>query len=254
MSKHPLFLAVILLILSFSAFSQHTPCKVTGKVVDEKNFEMPYVSVYASQHDSVVAGTLTDQNGQFSLKVPRSPKTYTLTVIYMGFKPKHLDFTADKGEVALGNIPMEATSQALEEVNISARDGGRTVVTAEHTTIMPTDATTMMTGTVADLLRQQSSVTVDPDGNVSIRGNGNVLLLLDGVPTNLGSINAIPSSNVASIDIITNPNASYDAEGTGGIINIVTKKDGKKGLSGMAAVNYGFNHFTNGSTVSGMRG
>ena len=84
-----------------------------------------------------------------------------------------------------------------------------------------------MGGTVADLLRQQSSVTVDPDGNVSIRGNGNVLLLLDGVPTNLGSINAIPSSNVASIDIITNPNASYDAEGTGGIINIVTKRDGK---------------------------
>ena len=247
MSKHPLFLAVILLIISMSAFSQHTPCKVTGKVVGEKNIEMPYVSVYASQQDSVVAGTLTDQNGQFSLKVPRSSKTYTLTVIYMGYKSKHLDFTADKNEVALGNIPMEATSQALEEVNISARDGGQTIVTAEHTTIMPTDATTMMTGTVADLLRQQSSVTVDPDCNVSIRGNGNVLLLLDGVPTNLGSINAIPSSNVASIDIITNPSASYDAEGTGGIINIVTKKDGKKGLSGMAVVNYGFNHFTNGS-------
>ncbi|MBR4913383.1 MAG: TonB-dependent receptor [Bacteroidales bacterium] len=247
MPKHPLFLAVILLIISLSAFAQHTPCKVTGKVVDEKNFEMPYVSVYASQQDSVVAGTLTDQNGQFTIKVPQSPKTYTLTVIYMGYKSKHLDFTADKNEVALGNIPMEATSQTLEEVNITARDGGRTIVTAEHTTIMPTDATTMMTGTVADLLRQQSSVTVDPDGNVSIRGNGNVLLLLDGVPTNLGSINAIPSSNVASVEIITNPSASYDAEGTGGIINIVTKKDGKKGLSGMAAVNYGFNHFTNGS-------
>ena len=247
MPKRSIFFFFILLILSFSAFSQHTPCKVTGKVVGEKNIEMPYVSVYASQQDSVVAGTLTDQNGQFSLKVPRSSKTYTLTVIYMGYKSKHLDFTADKNEVALGDIPMEATSQALEEVNISVRDGGRTIVTGERTTIMPTDATTMMTGTVADLLRQQSSVTVDPDGNVSIRGNGNVLLLLDGVPTNLGSINAIPSSNVASIDIITNPSASYDAEGTGGIINIVTKKDGKKGLSGMAAVNYGFNHFINGS-------
>lgn len=247
MPKRSILFFFILLIISLSAFAQHTPCKVTGKVVDEKNFEMPYVSVYASQHDSVVAGTLTDQNGQFSLKVPRSSKTYTLTVIYMGFKPKHLDFTADNGEVALGNIPMEATSQLLEEVNVSASDGGRTIVTGERTTIIPTDATAMMTGTVADLLRQQSSVTVDPDGNVSIRGNDNVLLLLDGVPTNLGSINAIPSSNVASIDIITNPSASYDAEGTGGIINIVTKKDGKKGLSGMAAVNYGFNHFTNGS-------
>ncbi len=247
MSKRNLFLAVIFLILSLSAFAQQHLCNVSGKVVDETNHPMPYVSVYASLQDSVVAGALTDQNGQFALKVPRSPKTYTLTVIYMGYKSKHLDFTADKNEVALGNITMEATSQALEEVNISARDDGRTIVTAEHTTIMPTDATAMMTGTVADLLRQQSSVTVDPDGNVSIRGNGNVLLLLDGVPTNLGSINAIPSSNVASIDIITNPSASYDAEGTGGIINIVTKKDGKKGLSGMAAVNYGFNHFTNGS-------
>ena len=247
MLKHPFFLAVILLIFSLSAFAQHTSCNVTGKVVDEKNFGMPYVSVYASLQDSVVAGSLTDQNGQFSLKVLRSTKTYTLTVIYMGYKTKQIDFTADKSEVALGDIPMEATSQTLEEVNISAGDDGRTVVTTEHTTIMPTDATTMMGGTVADLLRQQSSVTVDPDGNVSIRGNGNVLLLLDGVPTNLGSVNAIPSSNVASIDIITNPSASYDAEGTGGIINIVTKKGWQKGLSGMAAVNYGFNHFTNGS-------
>ena len=247
MLKHPLFLAVILLVLSLSAFAQQNTCKVIGKVINEDNFAMPYVSVYASMQDSVVSGSLTDQNGQFALKVPKSPKAYTLTVIYMGYKPKHLDFMADKSEVAMGNIPMEATSQVLDEVNVSAHESERTVVTAEHRTIAPTDATTMMTGTVADLLRQQSSVTVDPDGNVSIRGNGNVLLLLDGVPTNLGSINAIPSSNVASIDIITNPNASYDAEGTGGIINIVTKKDGKKGLSGMAAVNYGFNHFTNGS-------
>ena len=247
MPKRPLFLTVILLVLSLSVFAQQNICKVTGKVINEDNFAMPYVSVYASLQDSVVAGALTDQNSQFALKVPKSPKTYTLTVIYMGYKPKHLEFTADKSEVALGEISMETTSQVLEEVTVSAHEGVRTIVTAEHTSIAYADATTMMTGTVADLLRQESSVTVDPDGNVSIRGNGNVLLLLDGVPTNLGSINAIPSSNVASIDIITNPNASYDAEGTGGIINIVTKKDGKKGLSGMAAVNYGFNHFTNGS-------
>ena len=63
MPKRSIFFFFFLLILSFSAFSQHTPCKVTGKVVGEKNIEMPYVSVYASQQDSVVAGTLTDQNG-----------------------------------------------------------------------------------------------------------------------------------------------------------------------------------------------
>ena len=247
MPKRSILFFFILLIISLSAFAQHTPCKVTGKVVDEKNFEMPYVSVYASLQDSVVAGTLTDQKGQFTLKVPQSPKAYTLTLVWMGYKTKHLDFTADKGELSLGNILMEAASLMLDEVNVALGEQTGPITTATHTKITYTDPTGMMGGSIGDLLRQQSSVTIDPDGNISIRGNGNVLLLLDGVPTNLGSINAIPSSNVASIDIITNPNASYDAEGTGGIINIVTKKDGKKGLSGMAAVNYGFNHFTNGS-------
>ncbi|MBQ3749900.1 MAG: TonB-dependent receptor [Bacteroidales bacterium] len=247
MSRHHILFSFILLIISLSAFAQHTPCKVAGKVVDDKNFAMPYVSVYASIQDSVVAGTLTDQKGQFTLKVPQSPKAYTLTLVWMGYKTKHLDFTADKGELSLGNILMEAASLMLDEVNVAPGERTGSITTATHTTITYTDPTGLMGGSIGDLLRQQSSVTVDPDGNVSIRGNGNVLLLLDGMPTNLGSINAIPSSNVASIEIITNPSAAYDAEGTGGIINIVTKKDGKKGLSGMAAVNYGFNHFINGS-------
>ena len=247
MSRHPLFLAVILLIISFPAFGQHTSCKVTGKVVNDNNFEMPYVSVYASMQESVVAGTLTDQKGQFTLKVPQSPKAYTLTLVWMGYKTKHLDFTADKGELSLGNILMEAASLMLDEVNVAPGEQTGPITTATHTTITYTDPTGLMGGSIGDLLRQQSSVTIAPNGNVSIRGNGNVLLLLDGVPTNLGSINAIPSSNMASIEIIMNPSAAYDAEGTGGIINIVTKKDGKKGLSGMAAVNYGFNHFINGS-------
>ncbi|MBO4488917.1 MAG: TonB-dependent receptor [Bacteroidales bacterium] len=246
MSRRLLFF-VIILCISLPVFAQVSMCTMTGKVVDKNNVEMPYVSVYVSLQDSVVAGTLTDQKGQFSVKVPRSPKTYTLTVLYMGYGTRHFDITADKNEFALGEIMLEATSQMLEAVNVSVRDDARIYVTSEHTTILPPDATTLMGGTVADLLRQQSSVTVDPDGNVSIRGNGNVLLLLDGVPTNLGSVNAIPSSNVASIDVITNPSASYDAEGTGGIINIVTKKGWQKGPSGMVALNYGFNHFTNGS-------
>lgn len=247
MSRHHILFSFILLIISLSAFAQHTPCKVTGKVVDDKNFAMPYVSVYVSLQDSVVAGTLTDQKGQFTLKVPQSPKAYTLTLVWMGYKTKHLDFTADKGELSLGNILMEAASLMLDEVNVAPGEQTGPITTATHTTITYTDPTGLMGGSIGDLLRQQSSVTIAPNGNVSIRGNGNVLLLLDGVPTNLGSINAIPSSNVASIEIITNPSAAYDAEGTGGIINIVTKKDGKKGLSGMAAVNYGFNHFINGS-------
>ena len=247
MPKRSILFSFILLILSLSAFAQKHPCSVWGTVVEENDRPLQYASVYISQHDTVANGTLTYQNGKFELIIPRSKEPYLLTIVFVGYKTKQFEIMADEPTLSLGKIMMEATSQMLDEVNISSQAGEQGYVTAAHTTIAPADATVFMGGTVADLLRQQSSVTVDPDGNVSIRGNGNVLLLLDGVPTNLGSINAIPSSNVASIDIITNPNASYDAEGTGGIINIVTKKDGKKGLSGMAAVNYGFNHFTNGS-------
>ncbi len=247
MPKRPLYLAVILLIISISAFAQKHPCSVWGTVVTANEYPLQYASIFISQNDTVANGTLTYQDGKFELIIPRSKEPYLLTIVFVGYKTKQVEIVADEPTLPLGKIMMEATSQMLDEVNISSQAGEQGNITAAHTTIAPADATVFMGGTVADLLRQQSSVTVDPDGNVSIRGNGNVLLLLDGVPTNLGSINAIPSSNVASIDIITNPNASYDAEGTGGIINIVTKKDGKKGLSGMASVNYGFNHFTNGS-------
>lgn len=82
---------------------------------------------------------------------------------------------------------------------------------------------------------------------VSIRGKKNVLLLLDGVPTTIEELSALSSANIKSIDIITNPDACYDAEGTGGIINIVSQKEKGKGLSGQVAANYGFNHFVNGN-------
>ena len=153
MSKRPLFLAVILFVLSMSAFAQQNMCKVTGKVIVEENSQMPYVSVYASLQDSVVAGTLTDQNGQFTLKVPQSPKTYTLTVVWMGYKTKHIDFTADKTELALGTVQLEAMSQVLDEVSISAQGERDNIITASCMTISNFGATDEMGGTIADLLR-----------------------------------------------------------------------------------------------------
>ena len=68
---------------------------------------------------------------------------------------------------------------------------------------------------------------------ISIRGNRNILVLLDGVPTTVGDLAVIPAANIKNIEIITNPDASYDSEGTGGIINIVSKRSGVKGFSGV---------------------
>ena len=241
--RFPLFISILL--VSFSVTAQQNWCKVSGKVTTTDSLPV-YASVYVQQQDSIITGTLTNTDGLFELQVPPSPKAYKLAAVYMGYKTKYIDFKADTSFANLGKIVLEPTSQALEGVTVSA-EKSRTIVSVEHTVITPTDPTDLMGGTVADVLRAQPSVTVDPDGNVALRGNSNVLLLIDGVPTNLGSIHTIPSSNVGSIEIITNPNATYDAEGTGGIINIVTKKGWRKGLTGMVAANYGFNHFVNGN-------
>jgi len=227
--------------------AQQNRCKVSGIVMAANEHALTYASVYVSQHDSVVSGALTDQNGRFELQVGPSQDTNLLTVVFMGYKMKQIPFMANAPQISLGTILMEATSQQLDEVYVTAKQDGEKYVDVVQNRLQPTDAAQWMGGSVGDVLRTEPSVTIDPNGNVSLRGNGNVLLLLDGVPTNLGSIDAIPSSNVASINIIKNPNATFDAEGTGGIINIVTKKGTARGLSGMAAVNYGFNHFTNGS-------
>ena len=242
-------LSLLLAVACLPLSAQQNRCKVTGTVSAANEHTLQYASVYISKHDSVIAGTLTNPKGHFEMEIAQTKDSCLLTVVFMGYKTKQMPFVANTPQVSLGTILMEATSQQLDEVYVTAKQGdnGSTYVDVTTTRLQPTDATSWMGGSIGDVLRTEPSVTIDPNGNVSLRGNGNVLLLLDGVPTNLGSIDAIPSSNVASIDIIKNPNATYDAEGTGGIINIVTKKGATRGLSGMAAVNYGFNHFTNGS-------
>ena len=242
-------LSLLLAVACLPLSAQQNRCKVTGTVSAANEHTLQYASVYISKHDSVIAGTLTNPKGHFEMEIAQTKDSCLLTVVFMGYKTKQLPFVANNSQVSLDTILMEATSKQLDEVYVTFEQGGNgsTYVDVTRTRLQPTDATQWMSGSVGDVLRTEPSVTIDPSGNISLRGNGNVLLLLDGVPTNLGSIDAIPSSNLASIDIIKNPNATYDAEGTGGIINIVTKKGAAKGLSGMAAVNYGFNHFTNGS-------
>ena len=113
-------------------------------------------------------------------------------------------------------------------------------MTVERTSISPSSRLAATAGTVLDVLRSASSVSIDGDDNISIRGNGNVLILLDGVPTTLGGLGAIPATNVKSIEIITSPDVKYDSEGTGGIISIVSKKQSSSTFNALASFSYGF--------------
>ncbi|MCR4965494.1 MAG: TonB-dependent receptor [Bacteroidales bacterium] len=236
----------VFIIISVSLSAQQSRCKINGMVVTDKDVPISFASVYVQQNDSMITGGITDQDGKFELFVKQSEKTYSLSVVYVGCQAKHRDFFANTNEYNAGRIVLES-SQLLDEVTVSAEDEEKSSTSVVHTTLRPADGTAFMSGSISDLLKSDPSLTIDQNGNVSIRGNSNVLILLDGVPIPLSSVGDLPSSNVASIDIVKNPNASYDAEGTGGIINIVTKKGLGKGFNGIIAVNYGFNHFTNGN-------
>lgn len=221
-------------------------CVISGKVTEEKGGPIQYASVVVSQGGVNIAGTLTQENGAFSLQVKASDSLYTLQVFFVGYTSKSLTFSASKEKVQLPNIVLSQNSQMLGEVAVEAQANSKQS-NVERTSLNPQAYMTEMTGSVADILRSSAAVSVNPQGQVSIRGKKNVLLLLDGVPTTIEELSALSSANIKSIDIITNPDASYDAEGTGGIINIVSQKEKGKGLSGQVAANYGFNHFVNGN-------
>ena len=138
---------------------------------------------------------------------------------------------------------MENNAYQLEEVQISAERATHNAV--EHKVISPQSVMTEVKGSVLDVLKAVPSVSVDNEDNVSIRGNSNVLVLVNGLPTAMTSLSAISSANIDNVEVITSPDAKYDSEGTGGIINIVLKENKSEGWSGMFSASYGFNHFAN---------
>lgn len=231
--------------LAFSSHSQKRYCVVSGQVVDShhKAVEFAAVSVKDST-GKVVSGGLSDTDGRFSCKIAATPNPYTLTIELLGFAKYSTPLNAARQKAELGTVVLEESPTMLKEAVVTA-DAVDKRATVEHTTINASSSVSSSTGNVQDLLRNAAAVTFEGDGTLSIRGNRNVLILLDGIPTTVSDLGAIPSSSVKSIDIVTNPDASYDAEGTGGIINIVSKKERAAGLSGAFSANYGFNHFAN---------
>lgn len=234
---------VMILCLSFaSVWGQNSV--VTGCVKDDKANPLPYTSVSLGDGGRVVAGAVTDDDGNFSIKA--TPGQYELVVQFVGYEKKTVPITVVAGKNKLGVIEMKEAVCTLGEVSVVAQaDSKKTTV--ERTSISADASMSGAKGSVLDLLRTASAVDVAADGTVSVRGNRNVLVLIDGVPTTMTDLSALPSANVKSVDIITNPDARFDAEGTGGIINIVSKKQMATGLSGMVGANYGFNHFVNGN-------
>ena len=241
-----LITALLMLFCSpITVFAQRAICSISGKVIDEKQNPVSYASVAIYNGSVPLTGVITDNDGKFLLKINQSSNEYRLAVKFIGYAKFEGRITPDKPRINLGVIALKEDAIALGEVVVTGKEVAQKS-TVEHTTINGSANMASSKGTAIDVLRSASSVSITND-EIAIRGNKNILVLMDGVPTTASDLSTISAANIQSIEVITNPDASHDAGGTGGIINIISKRSRAEGLSGMLAANYGFSHFANGN-------
>ncbi|MBD1366886.1 TonB-dependent receptor [Mucilaginibacter sp. ZT4R22] len=216
--------------------------KISGSVIDsvtKKPVDYATISVFKSGGTVPINGVLTDEKGNFKLDNIKSG-SYKITISFLGYKTKTIDpvtTSASKPDANLGGIILPPSARALKEVQVVGQQAlienkiDKIVYNAEKDL-------TAAGGTATDLLSKVPMVSVDINGNVSVRGDNNVRVLINGKPSGATSaslsdvLKSIPADQIKSIEVITSPSAKYDAEGSAGIINIITKQKNVSGLSG----------------------
>ncbi|WP_022822046.1 TonB-dependent receptor domain-containing protein [Hymenobacter norwichensis] len=220
--------------------------RLTGTVVDaatQKPVEFATVALLPETGTTPVGGGTCDAQGKFELKdVP--PGSYRLQISFVGYTTKLEAVTVTAQTVALGTLKLTASTQKLGEVTVTGQRAlvetrpDRLVYNAEQ------DATNAG-GTASDVLRKTPMVNLDSDGNVQLRGTSNVRILINNKPSAMLSGNLaealkqIPADQIKAIEVVTAPSAKYDAEGSGGVINIVLKKNSLQGTNGSVGASAG---------------
>ncbi|RUT78281.1 TonB-dependent receptor domain-containing protein [Ancylomarina longa] len=254
-------LIVILFLSSITSFAQadkgegNKNGSLTGIIIDAKtNQPLPYVNVVIRDvTQKIITGGITDDNGKFHIKKIAHGK-YTVEIQYMGYKPfvRELDFSSKISAHKLGIVQLEEDTKALGEVTVRAELSTVTQKIDRKVVNVGKDLTAAG-ATASEVLNNVQSVSVDSQtGTVSLRGNENVRILVDGKPTNISAaqlLQQIPSTSIKSIELITNPSAKYNPEGMSGIINIVLNKNANIGFNGNVnmGVTRGVNTRSNGS-------
>lgn len=221
-------------LCTFSALGQNNG-SISGSVSDQTLQEgIPYATIALKENDQVITGIMTQDNGIFTLKnLPL--KKYTVEVAFIGYKTYTtvVDLTQSK-DVDLGKIFLEEDAILLEGIEIVAEQS--TIEQKIDRKVINVGRDLLTAGaTASEIMNNIPTVNVDQDGNISLRGNQNVRVLVDGRPTNIDPaqlLKQIPSSSIKRIELITNPSAKYNPEGMSGIINIVLHKNSNDGFNG----------------------
>ena len=246
-------LIVILFLfgLSISGFSQQPggkkskKIKIEGVVIDKETqdpLEYTTISLLNDSSPDLIQGGITDKNGKFIIEV--FPGKYNITLEYIGFdkiilKDKVISINED-----FGIFELEIVAESLNEVELV---GERTEVEIrlDKRIYNVGKDITVRGGSVADVLDNVPSVSVDVEGNVALRGNQNVRILINGKPSGLVGLSgpqglrSLPAESIEKVEVVTSPSARYEASGTAGILNVILKKEELEGFNGSFILNAG---------------
>ena len=234
------------LFISFNNFSQNdTNINVFGLIIEEETKQpIPFASIvlYQKNTTKIITGTTSDENGKFNVKTLNSD--FHLTISFIGFQTKKIEvFSVSNKKIDLGKIFLKVDSQTLDEVVIKG-ELSKTVFKLDKRVFSVGKDISSTGASALEVLNKVPSVNVGIEGNISLRGSTGVQILINGKPSILADessnvLGTITADMIESIEVITNPSAKYEASGTAGILNIILKKEEKKGWNGSFSLNTG---------------
>ena len=243
----PLFFLGLLLFSARAqkpqAISEKSEVTISGNVIDEETeepLEYATIVVFSKLKNAIITGGITDSKGDFS--IPVEIGAFDIRIEYIGFKTQIIENKRITNDENIGNFSLILDVEALDAVEIIAE---RTTVEfrLDKKIYNVGKDLTVSGGTVSDVLDNVPSVSVDVEGNVALRGNDDVRILINGKPSGLVGLNStdtlrqLPAESIERVEVITSPSARYDAEGSAGILNIILRRSKLQGLNGAMTLN-----------------
>lgn len=231
-------LTMSMLATALTSMAQNTP-GVAGQVnqANNKPVEFATVTLLKAKDSSLVKGAIADINGKYEFEQVKQGK-YLIAAVSVGMTKAYSKvFDVAGSPVRMPALSLEASSKTLKGVDVTARKpfieqkADKMVVNVES-------SITAAGGSAMEVLEKSPTINVDKDGNISMKGKGGVIIMIDGKPTNMSSqdvaelLKSMPASNLDQIELISNPSAKYDAAGNAGIINLKLKKNTNYGTNG----------------------
>ena len=247
MNKVHFLICTLLIFTAAKLHAQNDPertkIKITGILVEkvsQQPLEYATITFINTKNPKSVGGGITNAKGEFNVAI--FPGSYTIKAEFISFKPTEIKDRKLLESTNLGTLGLEEDATQLNQVEVRAEKSTVEIKLDKKVYNVGQDLM-VKGGTVSDVLDNIPSVSVDAEGVVSLRGNDNVRILIDGRPSNAINIaealRMIPADAIDKVEVVTNPSARYDSEGGGGLLNIILKKGKNQGINGTVIASVG---------------